>query len=82
MEVKQRKAREELLPLFAATGSPYAAPVPFVPRFRNTKIYKEMTKRRLTSAKSAMPFAKKPIARPIKPIKMKREFGDKIGNKT
>ncbi|XP_015915004.3 uncharacterized protein [Parasteatoda tepidariorum] len=44
MEEKQLKASLNLKHLFDLTGSPYAQPVPFVPRFKQGKLYKEWKK--------------------------------------
>ncbi|CAL1266028.1 unnamed protein product [Larinioides sclopetarius] len=77
MEVKQRNAAKHLGPLFYLTGSPYALPVPFVPRFKKSKLFKELQKRRDTYPRSALPYAKRPIARPITPLKFRRELGQK-----
>ncbi|XP_054706518.1 uncharacterized protein LOC129216332 [Uloborus diversus] len=76
MEEKQLRARKNLAPLYKLTASPYASPVPFVPRFKKTKLYKELTDGQQSDVESNISKTKKKISRPIKPIKPKRELGE------
>ncbi|GFW25802.1 uncharacterized protein TNCV_1310621 [Trichonephila clavipes] len=77
MEVKQHNAARHLGPLYQLTGSPYALPVPFIPRFKQGQVYKEW-KKRARYPTPILPFSKRPIARPIIPFKICRELGEKI----
>ncbi|GFY64158.1 uncharacterized protein TNIN_73801, partial [Trichonephila inaurata madagascariensis] len=77
MEVKQHNAARHLGPLYQLTGSPYALPVPFIPRFKQGQVYKEW-KKRARYPTPILPFSKRPIARPIIPFKIRRELGEKI----
>ncbi|GFS75722.1 uncharacterized protein NPIL_67121 [Nephila pilipes] len=45
MEIKQQNGVRHLGPLYQLTGSPYALPVPFIPRFTRGKLYQEWMKR-------------------------------------
>ncbi|XP_055942989.1 uncharacterized protein LOC129972762 [Argiope bruennichi] len=53
MEVKQLNAAKHLGPLYYLTGSPYALPVPFIPRFKKSKLYRELQRRKDTYPRSA-----------------------------
>ncbi|GIY77930.1 uncharacterized protein CDAR_572841 [Caerostris darwini] len=78
MEIKQLNAAKNLGPLYYYTGSPYALPVPFVPRFTQAKMYKEWKKQKLNKPRSVLPFIKRPVPRPIMPFKIHRQLGERV----